>query len=125
MRNSPYFDPPSAKRLKNDHGELPPLVDRTGDDLLARAGLAEEQHRRRATRDHVRARHHRRQPGVAADQPFIAARPVAGDQMLGQGPTRGLRAAHFLCHMLDIQSQFYSDGSQFGTLNDSPIASGT
>ena len=60
------------------------LVDGAGDDLLAGAGFAEQEHRRGAARHHVRARHDRGQPGVAADQPLLAGRLIAGDQVLGQ-----------------------------------------
>ena len=60
------------------------LVDRAGDDLLAGAGFAEQQHRRGAARHHVRPRHDRGQPGIAADQPFVAVGAIAGDQVLGQ-----------------------------------------
>ena len=56
------------------------LVDGAGDDLLARAGLAEEEHRRAAARDHAGAGHHRGEAGIAADQPFLALAGVAIDQ---------------------------------------------
>ena len=50
------------------------LVDGAGDDLLARARFAEQQHRRAAPRHQPRARHHRGEPGVAADQPLVPRR---------------------------------------------------
>ena len=62
------------------------LVDRAGDDLLAGAGFAEQQHRRAAPRHHPRPRHHRRQSGVAANQPLLAGPRVAVDQVRGGGP---------------------------------------
>ena len=53
------------------------LVNRARDDLLAGPRFAEQQHRRAAARDHPRARHDRRQPRVAANQPLFAD---AGDR---------------------------------------------
>ena len=50
------------------------LVDGAGDDLLAGAGFPEQQHRRAASRHDACARHHRGEPGVAANQPLFARR---------------------------------------------------
>ena len=70
------------------------FVNRPRDDLLAGAGLAEEQHRRAAARDEPGARHDRRQPGVAANQPLFVDR-IAVDQALGLASWRCGRL-HFL-----------------------------
>ena len=62
------------------------LVDGAGDDLLAGAGLAEQEHGCRAPGHHLRPRHDRGQAGVAADQALVAGRSLAGDQVLWQRP---------------------------------------
>jgi hypothetical protein len=72
------------------------LVNRPGDDLLAGAGLAEKKHRGRTPRHHVRPRHHRRQPGVRANQPFAILRPDAGDQVFRNGTSGGRSAPKLL-----------------------------
>ena len=90
-RDRPAVDPaerPAAKRRV--------LVDRARDDLLAGAGLAEEQHRCGAPRHQLRPGHDRRQPGVAANQTLVADGPIAGDQMFRYGSQRGSRRAMFL-----------------------------
>jgi hypothetical protein len=62
------------------------LMNGARDDFLAGAGLAEQQHRRAASRHQLGPRHHRGEAGVAADQPFIAGSPIAGNQVFGKRP---------------------------------------
>ena len=69
------------------------LVDGARDDLLAGARFAEEQHRRVAARHEPRARHHRGQSGVAANQTFFAGARVAVNQALGAAVCRACRCA--------------------------------
>ena len=59
------------------------LVDGAGDDLLAGAGLAEEEHGRGAAGHHLRPRHDRREAGVPSDQALVAVCLAAGNQVLG------------------------------------------
>ena len=54
------------------------FVDGAGDDFLAGAGFAEQEHGRGAARDHLRPRHDRGEAGIAADQPLVAVRLAAG-----------------------------------------------
>ena len=61
------------------------LVNRAGDDLLAGSCFAEQQHRSAAAGHHPRARHHRRQPRVAANEPLFARAGVAVDVLRREG----------------------------------------
>jgi hypothetical protein len=71
------------------------LVHRPGDDLLARSGFPEQQHRRVAAGDEAGPRHHRGEAGIAADEALFAEARVAVDQLLG-GETALRGRAQFL-----------------------------
>ncbi len=72
------------------------FVDGAGDDLLARAGFAEEQDRRAAAGHDARAGHHGGEPGVAANQPFFARARVAVDQVIRREAGPEARGSMFL-----------------------------
>jgi hypothetical protein len=57
------------------------FVDGTRDDLLAGAGLSEQEDRDVAARDEAGAGHDGRKPGVAADQPLIAGTRIRAHEI--------------------------------------------
>ena len=87
---------PQFTRRNGPRAERRVLVDGARDDLLAGAGLAEEQDRCGAARHQPRPGHDRRKAGVAANQTLVADGPIAGDQMFRYGSQRGSRRVMFL-----------------------------
>ena len=67
-------------------------MDRAGDDLFARAGLAKQEHGGGAPRYDRGPGHHGRQPCVTADEAFLALAEVPVDEEIrGQARCGGCR----------------------------------
>src|SRR5690606_14138199 len=75
-------------------GALGTLVDGAGDDLLAGAGLAEDEHRHAGPGDEVHARKDRRKAPVGADDAVLEA--LAAEALQGAEPLGFRRLAQGL-----------------------------